>query len=283
MCKKFVGWSLLGVFGIIGFILVIGLSFVACNTSIEEAEKTEEKYTPLRERISVDTLSSNLAKATWYTVDAVESALEVLEQYVDIPETALARSAGSAVPNLKSFGDFLPDDLTTLKRKNLNSVKTGRAVEDTEDPGITLQEELDKILSNFNENMSLLVPSVEGLELGYGYIIEDDIVYIPGGETVSLYSMEGIAITEVLAAINNGEAPEAAAQRISEEVNAMLGTRDINSSRALYIQPIKKWDSGIVNYKWGDNIRDTFKKAVRKAMDDWQAGTNNKVKFQQFD
>jgi hypothetical protein len=277
MSKKFIGRSLLCVFGIIGFILVIGFSLISCNTPIDETVKTEKKYTPLRERVPVDTLSSNLAKATWYTVDAVESALEVLEKYVDIPESA-ARSTGSSVPNLKSLGNFLPDDLSTLKRK---SVKSGRAVEDTEDSGITLQEELNDILSNFNENMSLLVPPVEGLELGFGYVVEDSIVYIPGGETVSLYSMEGIAITEVLEAINNGEAPEVAAQRISEEVNTMLGTEDLNSYRALYIKPIKKWDNGVVYYKW-NNIRNSYWTAIRKAMDNWQSGTNNKVKFQQF-
>jgi len=237
MCKKFVGRRISDVFDIIVFILVIGLSFIGCNTPMGEMVKTEEKYTPLRERVSVDTLSSNLAKATWYTVDSVESALEVIEQYVDIPETAMVRSTGDAMPNLKSFGDFLPDDLSTLKRKSLNSVKSGRSVEDMEDSGITLQEELKNILSIYNENMFLLVPSIEDLELGYGYVVEDDIVYVPGGETVSLYSYENIPVKSSYISSNKEDAKKVKQESPTKWVtkyNTVLSDLDKSFIKSLY-------------------------------------------------
>lgn len=91
-----------------------------CNNPYDNAplDVKNSENTPLRERVSVDSLESNLAKAVWRMVDATESAVETVEQYVNIPEADKFRAAyGAGLFSAQSIGAYLPNDLSTLKRQ----------------------------------------------------------------------------------------------------------------------------------------------------------------------
>jgi hypothetical protein len=94
--------------------------------------------------------------------------------------------------------------------------------------------------------------------------------------------MEGIATAEMLIAIANGEDAEAAAQRISSEIESMFGgTVAEEAARGVYLKSIPLWTDGTVTYRWG-SMRDSFKTATRNAMDRWQSATGGKVRFNKF-
>ncbi|MDR2071242.1 MAG: matrixin family metalloprotease [Treponema sp.] len=187
---------------------------------------------------------------------------------------------GSGIFDPQSLGKYLPDDLTTLKRQT--GKRNARGIEEPEGEIITLQDELDVIVKDYNEVMSLLVPPVEGVAFADGVRIEDGLIYLSDDEIVPQYTLEGIAIAEVLTAISNGEDGEEAAERISAEIESMFTGENEGSSRGLYIKPVPLWSGGVVKYKWGD-MRDGFRKATRKAMDRWTSATGGKVKFEEFD
>jgi len=80
-------------------------------------------------------------------------------------------------------------------------------------------------------------------------VVEDGFIYMPGGGTIYQYSMEGIAIAEVLSAITNGEDGETAAARITAEIENMFG--------------------------------DDHRKITRDAMDEWTNKTG-RVRFEEY-
>jgi hypothetical protein len=218
-------------------------------------------------------------------ITSTESAVQAVEKYVDIPEDEIIRAAiGGGTYDLQSLGKYLPNDLTTLKRFSNIQDSNNRAVSETDEEDfeiITLQDELDLIIENFNNEMNPLVPSLENVPLLAGMKVEDGLIYMSGCEIISQHSLSGIATAEVLIAMANGEDGETAAQRITLEIESMLGTEDGETSRALWVSPIQRWADGKVTYRF-INMRKGFENATRKAMARWQTVTGGKVKFEEF-
>lgn len=123
------------------------------------AEKPNPQEIPLKERVSVESLESSFAKALWHQISAAEDLIKTVENYVDIPEQEIARTAGGKANGLQAIGKYLPSDLSTLKRTKIQPASGGRAAGGEEEITITLQDELDEIIANFNCAMSLLVPN----------------------------------------------------------------------------------------------------------------------------
>jgi hypothetical protein len=107
------------------------------------------------------------------------------------------------------------------------------------------------------------------------------MIHLAGGISYPQNSIEGIAMGEVLQAIANGEDAEAAASRVTKEIEEMLGAGSDTFDRGLYIRPIPRWSGGVVTYKW-DDLKSTFRPEVRRAMNDWEAGSNRRVRFVEF-
>jgi len=127
--------------------------------------------------------------------------------------------------------------------------------------------------------MTLLVPQLDDRDYGEIAYVEDGMIHMAGGLSYPQYSIEGIAIGEVLQAVANGEDAEAAALRVSTEIEEMFNDLSNNQDRGLYRNVTPRWDDGIVNYYWVSGIRSDYKKETKRAMDEWTAASNKKVKF----
>ena len=279
---------------IISFVatLAFAVAFIGCDNMFKPPAETaggknqnlqDGNYIPLKEQVPVTSLESNLSKAVWHLVNAVEAAVETVEQYVEIPELENTRSAGGNAPNLESIGKYLPSDLSTLTRyRSVNPVTAGRSLTDSSDgETVTLQEELDSILADYDAEMRLLVPELDNSVLGDIALIEDGFLYLSDGTVIPQYSIEGIAVAEILAAIASGEDTEAAVLKVTDEIEKMLGVVTDDFSRGLYIKGVKRWEDGKVHYKYG-TFRKSFKEATRLAMNEWEAASSKKVKFIEF-
>jgi hypothetical protein len=266
-------------FGLIAFMPVIGICILGCDNLNNPNTKTVE-YTPLNERVSVGSLESSFSKAVWYMMDASEKAVEAAENYIDIPGEEAARKVNdSRILDMQLLGSYLPDDLTTLKRKSRGA--NTRNIEDLEET-INLQDELNVIVEEYNEALMALVPSVEDVVLPEGVKIEDGFIYLSDDEIVPQNTLAGIAVVEVLTAVANGEDGEKTAQKISHEIEAMMTGDAGDAARGLYIKPIPLWRDGVVYYTWSD-IRGSFKNAVEKAMTNWTNATGGEVQFKEYD
>jgi len=265
----------------VAVLLILAFVISGCDNLFSPpniTDKLNNQEIPLKERVPVESLESNLAKALWHQVDAIGSILETVEKYVDIPEQDISRAAGGNTIDLEKIGQYLPSDLSTLKRAKDKPANAGRATGD-EDEIITLQDELDEIITSFDDEMCLLVPQLDDQDYDGIAYVEDGLIYMAGGISYPQYSIEGIAIGEVLQAVANGEDIEAAALRVSREIEEMFSGFSLTPERGFYRATIPRWPDGIVNYYWVSGISSNYKPEIKKAMDDWTAGSNRKLKF----
>jgi hypothetical protein len=78
--------------------LIVGTILTSCfdlNRVLPDSSSTQavNEYVPLRDRVSVDDLECSLSKAVWYMMDATEMVIETIDDYVDVSEKEMARSA----------------------------------------------------------------------------------------------------------------------------------------------------------------------------------------------
>jgi hypothetical protein len=151
------------VVGILVLVLILGMMFIGCTLpDIGIQPEQQEQEAPLKKRVPFEPLESNLAKALWHQIIAVEDVIETVEKYVDIPEQESARSAGNVMIGLEGIGRYLPDDLSTLTRTKVQLA--GRSASD--EVTISLQDELNEILASYEHEMRLLVPDLENQDYG---------------------------------------------------------------------------------------------------------------------
>jgi hypothetical protein len=101
---------------------------------------------------------------------------------------------------------------------------------------------------------------------------------MPDGRKIHIYSLDGIATIEVLNAIANGEDAESAAERISSEIESFMA-EDASNARGLFTNPVIRWSGGLVRYVFSSNFKPEYRTATRNAMNAWETGSDNKVKF----
>jgi len=238
------------------------------------------EYAPLRDRVSVNTLESSFSKTVWHMMNATEMVMETVNNYVDVPEQEMARSAKNGSFDIYAFAESLPPDLATRKRQRNMTIFRNRSIMDSDySETITLQDELNEIVDYYTSSIEQIIPYLDYDALPYGVVVKDNFIYMPGGNVIYQYSLDGIATIEVFNAMANGEDPEAAAQRISEEIENMIGDGSTDSARGLFINPILRWQNGTVHYIFNSNMRPDFRTATRNAMNDWESGSGGKVKF----
>lgn len=250
-----------------------------CNNLLEfkTNDSSEQDYIPITERVSVEGLASKTSKSVFHLVKTVECATDAMSQYITIANEARSLYGIS----LESLGAYLPNDLSTLKRIR-PVLANARDVTDGAETTITLQEELDNLVEEYNTELCDLVPSFDDIAPIEGIRVENGLIYLSDDKAVAQYSLEGIATAELLIAVANGEDGESAAQRISAEIERMFPDEQDDSSRGLYIKPFSLWADDTVQYRWG-NIRTSFKTAVKKAMDRWDSDTGGAVEFNEYD
>ena len=284
---KFLG-QIKGLFGITVLTLAIGFAFTGCNFTFDDNapdNTSESKYIPVRERVSVDKLESSFSKTVWHMTNAIDMTVEAIDNYIDISEIEGARSAKGGQIDLLALADYLPKDLTTLKRQVSKTGIQGRTALDTDSPEdtITLQDELTEILDYVNTTVEQIIPSLDFNDLPEDVFVDCGYIHLPGGGTVPQHSLEGIATVEVLNAAANGENIEAAAQRITAEIASFMEESAIGEGRGLFVNPVQRWSGGTVRYYINPNFRSNYKMAMRNAMNDWETASGGKVKFIEVD
>ncbi len=202
--------------------------------------------------------------------ESVLKGIETVSKYIDIdcsPNRSLITSY-----SLDDINLLLPSDLSLLKR-NKEKIKNGRfVIGETEE--ITLREELDEIVEEFNEGLSQLIPNPsKALSLDYingtetGILIADDV-------EIPFNSIEGIVTVELLNAVADGYNAQQLVNELSEAME--------KDSRALFqIRTTSCWINGRINYRWG-NITNEHRQAVINAMEIWTKKTDKKISFKEF-
>jgi hypothetical protein len=196
---------------------------------------------------------------------------------VDI-ENLSSRSLASDEACLTEIGDYLPADLSTLKRtveKDSRNAETEADIKEVEE--ITLQDELSAIVEQFNNSLEELIPNPEkALSLPFvseaedGLLIGDDMI-------IPFKSIEGAVTVELLNAMADGENIENLLADFERDINSSLGT--IIEDRSLWQKDTVIWPKGVVSYRWG-SITNDYKQKVLEAMNTWSSSTNNKVSFE---
>lgn len=204
-------------------------------------------------------------------VRAAEAAVKTVEEYVDIPEEAL-RSAGGSL-DIEAIGNYLPDDLSTLTRT------TGARNAAGEAETTNLEAELERIAEEFDTAVSALVPSLEGVELPEGFRIENGLLWTSEDEQVSLHSMEGIAIAEVLLTQARGDNVEEVITLMSSEIEKITEDGNIDA-RGIYSKKASLWPNGIIRYRWDSSVNSEYRRSTRAAMDEWERKTG-KISFKE--
>ena len=198
--------------------------------------------------------------------EALESVFETVGEYVTIETDA--RSASEASEDIFTLIDSsLPKDISTLKRTRISESRS------CEEEDVSLLEELEEIGKKWNETIQENIPDLTSLESLDGVLVQDGILYMGNGDSVRLDTLQGIVTAEVLLEIANGETPENAATKISEDIESLFSQE--SDARALYMYNAiigvgKTWSNGVVNYIWGD-MSDEHKQAMEEAMATWNA------------
>lgn len=207
-----------------------------CKNPFSDSKKSDiqHAYVPITERVEEKALRSKTSKSVFNLVHTVESAVQAVEQYIQIPDTERSLTG----MDLEDIGKYLPADISTLKRRvktgNGRSL-TGNATET--ETTISLQDEIDTLIEDYNEELISLVPSLENVALPDGVTVQDGLIYLSEDETVAQHSIEGIAMAEHFLAVANGEDGTEAAKRITAEIESLFEDTFSEDDRALYIKP----------------------------------------------
>lgn len=104
MRKKCIAWG-----G--GIALAVLMCITGCKNPYNESQKSNprQEYVPIVERVEEKTLSSKTSKSVFHLVRTVESAVQAVDQYVDVPDTAQSLTGMS----LEDIGEYLPADIST--------------------------------------------------------------------------------------------------------------------------------------------------------------------------
>ena len=246
--------------------LVAAVTLFGCKGQVENKEKEiSPKNNLSKTYISMIELQKGVA----------EAGIETVSKYVNI-ENLSSRSLVSDEAWLTEIGDYLPADLSTLKRtveKDSRNAETEADIKEVEE--ITLQDELSAIVEQFNNSLEELIPNPEkALSLPFvseaedGLLIGDDMI-------IPFKSIEGAVTVELLNAMADGEDIEELVKQLEEGIESEFEFEE--SSRSLWHMNTVSWKNGKINYQWG-NISDDHKTAVIDAMNEWQTKTG-KVEF----
>lgn len=203
-------------------------------------------------------------------IKTCEKAINTVSAYIDKPVTTRSVSVET---DFIDIGNFLPADLSTLKRNVSSGVRTAS------DKTVTLEEELNEIVQEYEVSLDAIKPdhskaiTVEGISSSEtGYLFGDDA-------EIPFDSLQGIITTAILNEVAEGKDIEDVITTIG---NDMSQINFETSERAVTLKSCGYWPKGTVFYRWGD-ITDEHKILMENAMNIWTEGTDNAVSFSELE
>jgi hypothetical protein len=236
---------------------------------------------------AVDDFDSAFAKAAFLMVKAAYDSLEAAKETgVNLESAAAAVTASRSVSGNSevTIGDLGPYIMAV-----------GSAARSVFGEN-TLETELTGIVSEYEGNISDLVPPPDAaLRIGL-LVIQDGNIMIRDDMVIPVDSLSGIATIEVMNRVARGENPEAVVSEIQADIEKML-VKEENASRGIYITPENSWGNGftfsgarwvngLIRYNFATGSRglnDSAKKTARNAMATWTTGTNGEIRFEEID
>lgn len=221
-------------------------------------------------------LQTNYGKAVLAKVELLNKTLETVNNYLSLDSAS--RAVNGFNRDLTEINNLLPCDLSTVKRSVSGSSRSAQEV--------SLKDELESITDEYNGIILKNIPDITPVESLEDVKIVDDTIYLGGGLTVPLNSLEGIATVEYLNAYaETGDAKEVL-KSIEKDIEIIAENFEEGEARGLYLtNPILwfgiKWNNGVVNYHW-DSIEEAHKKALLTAMRTWEKSCDNLIKFNEI-
>lgn len=256
-------------------VIAVGIVSIAILTGCQNIIEHTTQETELTE----NDFSTVTGKIAFIQTTEMKKALSAIENYIDIPKETM-RSGEKTIEDIASY---LPDDLSTLKRKK--DLKSRNSIENDE---ITLYEELQTIINDYKVNIASIIPDptpASNLE----YVnIEDGLLYMEDDRAISLESPQGMMTIEVLNRISQGEDIDDIISSIENDLS-LLDSKE-PASRGLYKLNTPLWKDGIVYYRFGKE--DDHKKNIKQhemsahhkekilwCMNEWSSKTDGAVQF----
>ena len=223
-------------------------------------------------------IESNYGKALAAKLSLLEEALNTVDLY--IPTETKTRKINSDSEDLLNLNEVLPADLSTVKRK----IKSNSRNIETEE--ISLKEELESLSDAYQDIIHDNLPPLENLKTLDDVLVYEDTIYLGGGITIPLYSLEGIATIEYLDCVAKNGNGQDALLKIQSDIETIAKEYESSNARTIYLtNPIlgfgKKWDNGVITYRWG-TINDDHKDALIEAMNTWETSCDNLISFKEI-
>jgi len=260
---------------------VSALLFFGCDSSLKPDDKNQnmDGTYGLNLNFTTEDFSSSVGKTVFLSAKVKMDVISLLKDAgVDFNAAEKASKSVNSEFRLVDFEPFIKD--------NLSKSRNGQ------EGDITFEMELELLLDKYKETINNLVPSFEEAQAKGLIEIKDNEILIYG-ERIPVYSIEGIAIIEIMNMVATGIEIEDAVTIIQKDVDKLFVDNDIFSlARGVYINPentistygttYQRWDGGIIRYEFieGDESWDsTLKNKVVAAMKTWENGTGKKVSF----
>jgi hypothetical protein len=113
--------------------LLIAVAFVSCNNDdgLLASKNGSQK---------VSSIASTYKKIVGLQLDYAQKGVDAVNKYIDIPQNATTRGYGEETIDMNNIGDYLPADLSTLKRKR--TINTRAYLDETEESEGEEEEEV---------------------------------------------------------------------------------------------------------------------------------------------
>jgi hypothetical protein len=260
--------------------LLAGIVFTGCKNGFDEetgtrsAKSASDIAAALQSSPSTSKVGSTYKNLVGLQLNYAQKGIDTVSEYVDIPNDS-ERSAYGGPIAFADIGNYLPDDLSTLKRRKPG---LNRAAGDVE---VTLEEELAVLVEDFTSEFQAALPNPEKA-LTLDFVEGTDEGLLIGGDMIVPYnSIEGAITVELFNALADGEDLEKVIANLETELSDVFGADEGGTDRGVVRNGGGRWPKGVLNYRWGA-LSSTHKAAVQDAMKTWTSKTGNKVKFSEL-
>ncbi len=208
---------------VLGLSLTLGFTFslilLGCENELANISKNSSNN-QVTETESLE-LETNYGKFIESKIKLLDKTLDVLDSY-GYGISTVSRSVAniSTEDYFDEIGKKLPKDLSSLSRKV--SSNSGNATENPNETEISLQDELDKIASEYTQTLKDNLQDLTPLNNLEGIQVIDDSLHLENGIIVPINSTEGIALTEYLLAFIETGDQELALEKIENDLSILL-------------------------------------------------------------
>ena len=198
---------------------VVGFGLQSVFASCASDQKTSE----------LSELQTNYGKAVLAKVELLNKTMETVNNYLSLDSASRAVEGFSK--DLTEINNLLPCDLSTVKRSVSGSSRSAQE--------ISLKDELQSITDEYNEIILKNIPDISPVESLEDVKIVDETIYLGGGLTVPLNSLEGIATVEYLNAYaETGDAKEVL-KNIERDIQIIAENFEESEGRRVWYAPCR--------------------------------------------